>query len=759
MTAMRFVGQSVLRREDPRLVSGHGTYVDDVVRPGMLHVAFVRSDVARARITRIDVSAARAARGVHAVYTGAELNALMVGDMVATLARNAPVPPPRPLAHGDVRFAGEAVAMVVADNRYLAEDACELIEVDYEVMTPVLDFETAAADTVNLVHPERGTNVQTQSGRDDPELERVFASAAHVVTETFYQYRQSQVPMEPHGVLAEYDHYEGELRLWCSSQRIHENRATAARATGISENRIRATQKDVGGGFGQKGAMRSEEVAVVLAAVDLGQPVKWTEDRRENLVSGGHARSDLVRVTMAVDADAKIQGVRLEHLEDAGAYPNGGSVGGMVGMMFPGPYHMQRVGWTSKAVFTNTGGRSAYRGPWNAETLAREQMMDRVARAIGIDPLEFRRRNLISAADMPYKNASGMTYVGIDPEKCLDQALGMLDYEGFRRMQADARAQGRRLGVGISLFVEPTALGAGTLIGTEAAHVRVNFGGKVTVALGTSSHGQSIQTTMAQIVADELGVDIDDVTVIEGDSESTPIGGGNGGSRAGVIGGAATHRAAAEVRQKAVAIAAEMLEAAPDDLEIVAGRISVKGTPSKAVTLGEVAVLAHANTAKLPKGTEAGLEALVRYSTPGTTWANACHICTVEIDDTGEIALTRYIVSEDCGKMINPMIVEGQISGGAVQGIGAVLHEQFQYDDAGNPLTTTFLDYLIPTSTEIPALEIGHLETPADGPGGYKGVGEGGAIGAVPAVRNAISDALGRDITTPVRPCDVLELM
>lgn len=759
MTVGRFVGQSVLRKEDPRLVSGHGTYVDDIVLPRMVHAAFLRSDVARANIVRIDTSAAETAPGVIAVYTGSDLQAKVAGTLQATMALAAPLPPLTPLAVDRVVMAGEAVALVVADSRYRAEDACELIEVDYDVLTPVIDLVAAADDTVNLVHPERGSNVIVTNGVEPPGLADAFANAAHVITETFEQFRQSQVPMEPHGIVATWDSYEGNLKIWASSQRIHEVRATASRATGVPEHRIHALQKDVGGGFGQKGAMRPEEVAVVMAAMDLERPVKWAEDRRENLVSGGHCRRDCVTVKMALDRDHRIIGVHLDHLEDAGANPTGGSIGGLVAMMFPGPYRMGTLGWRTRYVLTNTGGRSAYRGPWNLETVAREQMMDRVARELGLDPVEFRRLNAITGADMPFKNASGMTYDNVDPVKCLDQALDMLGHDSFRAEQAAARAEGRRLGVGISLVVEPTALGAGSLIGTEAAHVKVNLGGKVTIALGTSSHGQSVQTTMAQIVADELGVHFDDVTVIEGDSESTPIGGGNGGSRAGVIGGAAAHKASAQLREKIVNIAADMLEAAPGDLEINGGRVSVKGTPTKGVTFSEIAILAHSQTMRLPKGMEAGLEALVRYSTPGITWATACHICVIEIDATGEMHVRRFIVSEDCGVMINPMIVDGQISGGVVQGIGAVLHEQFQYDEAGNPLTTTFMDYLIPTTTEIPILEIGHLETPAPGPGGYKGVGEGGAIGAVPAVRNAISDALGVDITTPVRPCDVLELI
>jgi carbon-monoxide dehydrogenase large subunit len=756
--AGRFVGQSVQRLEDPRLLTGRGTYLDDVPVAGVRHVAFVRSDVARARIRRLEVGAARRAPGVLAVLTADDLRPMIRGPLAATMFLESPIAGLRPLADGDVRFAGEAIAMVVADTRYLAEDACELVDVDLDVLPPVLDVEQAAGDGADLVHPDRTSNVMQRQGADSPGLDDVLASASHMITETFHQFRQSQVPMEPHGIIASWDAFEGELRIWCSSQRVHEVRATAARVTGLPDHRIRASQRDVGGGFGQKGSMRTEEIAVVVAAYSLGAPLKWVEDRRENLISGGHARADRMTVTMGVDDGGRILGVRLDHLEDVGAFPSGGSVGALVALMFPGPYHMQRVAWSSRAVFTNTCGRSPYRGPWNSETVAREQMMDRVARAIGMDPVEFRRRNLIHRDELPYRNASGMTYTGVDPERCLDQALAMLDYGTFRRQQAEARLGGRRLGVGISLFIEPTALGAGSLIGTEAAHVKVTPGGQVTVALGTSGHGQSIATTMAQIVADDLGVDLDDVVVVEGDTATTPFGGGTGGSRSGVMGGAAAHRAARQVRDKVIALSAHMLEAAPEDLHIEHGRVSVRGSPTIGVALADVARIAYVATAKLPAGTEAGLEAIVRYSTPGITFANACHICTVEIGATGKVEIGRYIVSEDCGVMINPMVVEGQISGGVVQGIGAVLHERFVYDESGNPLTTTLLDYLIPTSTEVPRLEIGHLETPAEGPGGYKGVGEGGAIGSVPAVRNAISDALGTDVCHAVRPCDVVDI-
>jgi carbon-monoxide dehydrogenase large subunit len=757
--APRFVGQSVQRKEDPRLLTGRGTYVDDVTMPRMLHAAFLRSDVARARITHIDTSAARALPGVRAVFTADDLRDRIVGSTNATMFVEGGLPEAPPLAGPDVHFAGEALALVVADSRYLAEDALELIELDLDLLEPVLDPARAAADDSQLVFPERGSNVMSTMTVPNPAVDEAMATAAHVVNETFRQFRQAHVPMETHGIVASWDPFEGDLRIWASSQRVHEIKATLSRALGIPDHVIHVQQRDVGGAFGQKGSVRPEEVAVVLATCDLGRPVKWIEDRRENLLAGGHARDDQLTVTMAVDTDGKIVGVRLEHLENEGAYPTTVAAGALVAMMFPGPYEMGAVAWSSTAVFTNTGGRLPYRGPWNLESLAREQMMDHVAREIGLDPVEFRRRNVIAGDDMPYKNASGMTYTDIDPAATLANALDAFDYDAFRAQQSAARAEGRRLGVGFSLFIEPTALGAGSLMGSEAAHVKVSIGGKVSVSLGTGSHGQSTHTTMAQIAADELGVDFDDVIVTDGDSDLAPQGGGSGGSRAGVMGGAAVHKAAGEVREKIVAIAAHLLEAAPEDLELGDRRVSVRGSPDKGISIAEIAHTAYVQPAKLPPEIGPGLEALSRYSSTGITWANACHVCVVEVAPTGVINVQRYVISEDCGVMINPAVVHGQISGGVVQGIGAAFLEQFVYDDAGNPLTTTFMDYLIPTASDVPALEISHLDTRAPGPGGYKGVGEGGMIGSVPAVRNAISDALGATVTSPVRPGDVYELM
>jgi len=767
-TAGRFVGQSVTRKEDPRLVTGHGRYVDDVTVPGMLHAAFVRSDVARGRITRLDVDAARALDGVHAVLTARELNGRPAGPMVPSMfadGTNGPSAPVRPLAADDVRFVGDPIVLVVAESRYVAEDACALVEVDYEPLTPVVDFERAAADTENLVHPELGSNVATTMATPpDAALDDALANAAHVVTQTFVQHRQTPTPMETRGVVADWNAHAGELRVWMSSQNPHEVRRTCARILGITENRVRVMQQDVGGGFGQKYFMPRDEMTVVLTSHLLGRPVKWIEDRRENLLASNHARTDRVTATIGVDGDGRIVGARVDHLEDAGAYANGGTggTGIFVAMMFPGPYRIPRIGWSTTAVWTNTCGRGAYRGPWMMETVAREQMMDAVARTIGMDPLELRRRNVIGRDELPYATATGMVYDNVSPAETLEQAVALAGYDDFRAEQARARGEGRNLGIGIGLYIEPqTGMGA---LGVEAANVRVEPDGTVNVFVGSGSHGQSLETTVAQVVAEHLGVHVDDVVVHQGDTEVAPFGGGTGGSRSAPILSSAARQAALDVREKVVAIAAHMMEAAPDDLDVEDGRISVRGTPSRAITLADVARVAYATSDALPPGTQPGLEVVARFKAPPVMYSNACHVCTCNLDvDTGHVTLTRYVVSEDCGVMINPMVVEGQIAGGVVQGIGGTLYEHVVYDDEGNPLTTTFLDYLLPTAVEVPTIEYGHVETPAATPGGHKGMGEGGAIGSVPAVFNAVADALApfgvQPTRQPLGPSEIVALL
>ncbi len=740
--AARYVGQSVKRLEDPRLVTGHGRYVDDIVLPGMLHAAFGRSDLARATITRLDTSAAEALEGVHAVYTGADLNSHNDSLRASLHPPESPAPPANMLADGDVRFVGDPYVMVVAESRYIAEDALDLVEVEFEPLDPVVNYETAA-ESDDLVHPELGSNLAHDLPVPNPAQEEAFANAAHIITETWHQHRQTNVPMETRGIVASWQPHAGVMEVWASTQSPHEMQLVGARVLGIGEHKIVVHFGDVGGGFGQKMFLGREDMAVLVAAKLLASPVKWIEDRRENLLASNHARIEQMTVTMAVDEEGNFLAADLDQLEDDGAYPLGGPAtpGAMATMLYPGPYRMGPVSWRARTVYTNTCGRGAYRGPWQMESVAREQMIDRVAREIGMDPLELRRQNVLKPEDLPYQVSTGLFFeTTISPEQTLEQAAEMIGYDDFRAEQAKAREQGRYLGLGMALYIEPTSMGMGPL-GTESAMLRVEVDGHVNVFMGTGSHGQSLETTIAQLVADELGVRPEDVTLHQG--HGSGYGFGTGGSRSAVIAGSAARAAASGVRDKVVAIAAHLMEASADDLEVADGVISVKGTPAASMTMAQVAATAYQNSDALPEGMEAGLEHTARYKAPPSTHSNACHICTCELDPgTGKVTLLRYVVSEDCGVLINPMVVDGQIAGGVVQGIGGVLYEHCVYDESGNPLASTFLDYLVPTAAEVPDLECGHVVVPSDTPGGHKGTGEGGAIGAPPAVFNAVADAL-----------------
>jgi carbon-monoxide dehydrogenase large subunit len=759
--AGRFVGQAVHRKEDRRLLTGHGRYVDDVAMPGMLHGAFLRSESARAAITGIDTTAAAALPGVVAVFTWQDFHERYGEAYHAMLGEMLVVPPP--LAITDVRHVGDPVAFVVAESRYIAEDACDLITVDYVPDAAVADYRVAADDTDHIVHAGWGldTNVMVAAPFMplSADLDAALAAAAHVVETTIEQNRYVCVPMETRGILASWNPGLEQIDIVASCQGVHETRNFFARYLQIPEANVRVTAHDVGGGFGQKMFVFREECATVLASRLLGRPVKWIEDRRENLIAAPHSRNEIGIVKVAVDDDGIIQAITIDHTADVGAYPACPAV--MDATLLPGPYKIPRLGFATSMVWSNTMGKGAYRGPWMFETTAREMAIDVAARTIGVDPVELRRKNLLSAADLPFMSPGGREFQEITPLETLEQALEMLDYEEFRRQQAAAREAGRYLGVGVCVYVEPTSMAAPTLA-TEGATVRIEGSGQVVAYLGTTSHGQSVETTMAQIVADTLGVAYDDVTIVQADTQSTPYGPGTGGSRTAVVAGGAAREATLVLRDKVLAIAAHAMEANPNDLDINDGAIAVRGTPARSMQLKEVATLAYRNAESLPPEVDSGLEATVRFRpTRLPTWSNATHVCVVEIDpDTWIPRVLRYIVSEDCGPMINPQIVEGQIYGGVVQGIGGVLLEDFVYDVDGTPVTTTFMDYLLPTAAETPAIEIGHIETAAtSNPGGFKGMGEGGAIGAHAAVANAVSDALapfGIIVTrTPLGPKDI----
>jgi aerobic carbon-monoxide dehydrogenase large subunit len=748
----RLIGARTTRKEDPRLLTGQGSYVDDVPLPGIGHVVYVRSPYPSARIESIDVTLAKEAPGVYAVLTGEELNV----DIELLPIWNGSI-----LPITDVSYVGEPIVMVVASSRAKAEDAAELVEVGYTPRPHVVDLEEAIRDTA-LVHPGDETNVFGRSETIDPDVDVILATAPYVFTETLQQHRYVHSPMETRGVLARWQSGPRRMTVWMSTQGPHPAAAHFSRMLRLPQSSVHVVAADVGGAFGQKIAVTREESAVAVAARLLGRPVKWIEDRNENLIAGPHARREMANVSVATDQDGTILAIKVDHYQDCGAF--GGAGIRLFEQMMPGPYRIPHLAIRSAAVHTNTSSRAAYRGPWMMESVIREVMVDIVARGLSIDPIDVRRRNLIHQSDLPHQTVTGHTYDVLTADQALERVIAILDYQSFREEQTQARAEGRYLGVGISLFVEPTAMNGH--MQSEGIAVRIDASGQVFVSAGSGSQGHSLETTICQIVADQLGIDFTEVNIVLGDTDATPLGGLTAGSRSAVGGGNSAMRAAIDLRAKVLQIAAHELEASVDDLEIAHGVVSVRGTPQASRTFAQIAATA-ASSINLPDGMSPGLETIGRFTTPTSqpTFSNAAHAAVCEVDiETGMVALKRFIVSEDCGVIINPNVVEGQIAGGVAQGIGGVLYEHFVYDSSGNPITSTYLDYLIPTSAEIPMLEYDHIETRATtNPGGFKGMGEGGAIGAPAAVINAVADALspfGVKVTSqPLTPPIILELL
>ena len=752
--------------EDPRLLTGHGTFVDDIVRPGMLHAHFVRSPLARARILGVDASEALALPGVHAVFTAEDLHPDVHRPWYSLMGPDVPDTPRPPLAEGEAKFVGDPVALVVADDRYIAEDAAELVFVDYEPLPPVVDYATAH-ESEELVHAGYPGNLAGElGGRPVEEIDEIFARAAHVTRATIHQQAYAAVPMETRGLIAEWSASTGEMTIWASTQTPHETRVFCSRLLGLDEHRIRVVMRDTGGGFGQKAVPQREDMCIMLAARKVPAALKWIEDRQENLIAAGQGRHEHGEARMAFDADGRILAAAIDHVQDAGAYPTPWPTQTtmVVGLLFPGPYRVPDATFSCKSVFSNTTARTAYRGPWQFESVAREVLLDRAAREMGMDPVELRRRNLLRRDEFPTANAHGMPYTEVTPLETFEHALEILDYAAFRKEQEEARAAGRFLGVGTCTYIEPTTSGVG-MHATEGATIRIEPSGKVNVYVAGGSSGNSIETTVVQLAADALRVDISDVNTIQGDTAVTPFGGGTGGSRSGSMTAGAIAVTAAVLRERLTAIAAHRLGVAPEDIELAGGRAVVRDAPETGMSYAEIAAVAYFQTESLPPGLPTGLEASERYRSQSMVIsANATHVCTCEVDVvTGEVKLLRHIVAEDCGPMINPAVVEGQIAGGTVQGIGGALYEHFAYDPDGNPLTTTFMDYLLPTTTEVPVIEYGHVESHGPGEGGYKGVGEGGAIGAPPAVINAVADALapfGVEVSRlPLSPAAIVDLI
>lgn len=738
--AARYVGQRVPRKEDKRLLLGRGQFVDDVVLPGMLEVAFVRSPHARAAIRRIDIAAAQAVPGVRAVLVASDFEPL--GARCRLLyTSGAPEPEMHLLATDRVRHVGEPVVMIVAENRYIAEDAAGLVEVDYDMQPAQVTIADARAGG-EPVHPDIPTNIAAQIELPDPEIDAVFAAAAHVVEHRITHQRLAHVPMETRGVIAAREGGE-ELLVHLSCQSPHVAANYIANTFTLPRANVRVISRDVGGAFGLKVQLWREEVATIAAALVLGRPVKWIEDRLENLVSANQAREQEMHCRMAFDSDGRMLAADYRYEANIGAFSQGIDANTLAMVMAPGPYKLPRMRYRGTAYFTNTMGQAAYRGPWAAESLMRETLIDKAARLIGLAPDEIRRRNLITAADQPYQMLTGMVLDRVTPYECLQQVIDKVDLPAFRARQAAARAEGRFLGIGLSVYAEPTTMGAATMLSTESAHIRIDPAGRVVASLGTHSQGHGTATTMAQIIADELGVDYDRVTVLEDDSSRGAFGGGAGGSRQAVAGGAAAGAASAALAVKVKTIAGHMFNANPDDITISRGIIRIAGVEEVAEPIERIAHAAYLETDRLPAGMEPGLEVHHRYKSPPVVFSNAAHACICEVDaETGAVKILRWVATEDCGVMINPAVVEGQIAGGLVQAIGEVLLEEIHYDALGNATTATFKDYLIPSCAEVPMFEFSHIITPSATPGGYKGVGEGGAIVGPPAVANAVADAL-----------------
>ena len=760
---MRFIGQRVPRKEDPRLLTGRGTYIDDVIVPGMLFAAFVRSPIARGKIVSIDFDEAQALPGVVAVLTAA--NTPLMKSAYANPATDMPdfpYPATGLLAGDDVRFVGDPVALVIAESRALAEDGAALVNVEYVSEAPVIGVD--AAQRMPVVHPGRDTNIVNSSADVFGDPDSVFASAAHVVEDELRNCRQTQLPIETRGLIASRNG-SGELTINIACQSVHLAAMQIAHVLKLPLNEVRVIAKDVGGGFGLKVAQLRDEMAVIAAAITLDRPVKWIEDRIENLTSAAHSRDERIKVRLAFDADHRLLAADVLHDLDFGAFPLSVTPSGfLLSMMFPGPYRLQSYRCVSRGWFTNTCGMGPYRGPWMMEMFGRETLMDIAARQMGIDAFELRRKNIIGKPDLPFAMITGPVLEDVSPRETFELVAEAIDVEAFRREQAQARAEGRYLGLGVATAIEPTTMAFGVM-SSEVAHIRVEITGKVTAATSTLSQGHGTATTLAQIIADRLGVAIEDVTVFEGDSARTGLGAGAGGSRQAVAGGGSTMIAADILQDKIKRIAAHAYNASPETVRIHDGIITVDGVEGVRGTLADIAQMAYANPDRLPAGMELGLESQHRYRPPPFVFSNATHACICEVDiETGIVAIRRWIAGGDSGELINPAIVEGQISGGVVQGIAGVLFEHMRYDEAGQPLAATLKDYLVPTALDVPVIEFRHMCTPSSTPGGYKGVGEGGAMVSPPALVNAIADALapfgGRWMDMPLSPdkivCELL---
>ncbi|GCE46644.1 carbon-monoxide dehydrogenase large subunit [Thermosporothrix hazakensis] len=760
------LGTSIKRREDPRLITGQATYVDDIKLMGMLHMAVLRSPYGHARIQHIDVSTALQAPGVVAVYTAEDLKgkvgniavAVPLGHITEGMGCRGP------LAEGKVRFYGDPVAIVLAETPYAARDALDLIEVDYEPLPAVVDAEKAMQPDAPILYEDFGTNVAHSVHPPTDEIERVFAetqaNGGVLVKARLVNHRVAPVSMETRGVVADFRKADKSLTLWSSSQIPHLLRNILAAQLNLPQHQVRVIVPEVGGGFGSKLNVYPEEALAALASMLLGRPVKWIEDRSENLAVTVHGRDQIDYIEVAATREGKVTGLKVHGISDMGAYCQLFTDVIMLAFGYPvscGAYDIPTVHLSADIVFTNKAPTDAYRGAGRPEaTYVVERAMDLVARELGKDPAEIRLLNFIKPEQFPYKSAAGAVYDSGNYHAALRKAMELIGYEQLRAEQKQQSGD-KLLGIGISSYIEICGFGpkGSAPVGLyESARVRVEQSGTVIVYTGASPHGQGEETTFAQIVAEEFSIPVENVLILHGDTDSTPEGRGTYGSRTTAVGGSAVFNAVQKLKEKMLLIASHILEASPDDLTLEDGKFSVKGAPSKAVTFAEVAMTANLSNT-LPKGIEPGLETTVFFEPDACVFPFGSHIAVVEIDkETGQVHLKRFVAVDDCGRQLNPMIVQGQIHGGLAQGIGQALYESVEYNDEGQLLTATLMDYAVPAAKDFPPFELDHTVTPTPvNPLGVKGVGEAGTIGSTPAIVAAVADALNvAHVDMPFKP-------
>ena len=760
--APKFIGAPIKRRDDPRLIQGLAHYVDDFNPPGTLHMALARSPYGKANVRSVDVSKAAGADGVVAVYTYEETKG--IGPVpVGGLVPDAKVPVQPILADKQVLFAGEPVVAVVAETRYGASDAAALVEIDYEPLDAVVDLEAALEPGSTKVHDDYESNEAFKWGIAGGDVEAGMKEADVIVKEKMTNARVAPLALEPRGVLAHYLPGEDKMTLWTSTQVPHKVRTLVAGQIGMPENRMRVIAPEVGGGFGSKLNIYREEALAAFVSRELGVPIKWVESRSENFLTTIHGRGQVGEIEMGLKNDGTITAFRYNVLADCGAYYQLLTVAifTLTGLMLPGPYKIANIEMNATGVFTNKVATDAYRGAGRPEaTYILERMMDIAANELGMDPVEIRRKNFPDKSEFPFSTSAGLSYDSGDYHLALDRALEAADYPAMRAQQEEARKEGRYLGIGFSTYVEICGMGPSAALGGqgwESARVRVEPTGKATVFSGASPHGQGQQTSFAQIVADGLGIDANDVTVVHGDTDVVPYGVGTFGSRGTVVGGSAVVYARDKVRAKMAKFAALEFEADANDIEFEDGKVFVKSAPEKSAGFAEVAMLAY-NALALPEDTEPGLEETHFFEPSNFTFPFGTHIVLAEVDpETGDVEILRYVAVDDVGNMINPLLVHGQIHGGIAQGTGQALEEEMLYGEGGQPLNASFMHYALPKANRLPRFELLHTTTPTDvNPLGAKGVGEAGTIGSTPAVVNAVIDALSpfgiTHIDMPLRP-------